>query len=447
MAGPLKRYEAFNHYGTDASTPKRRRMFEPTPESKLQKQMQALFLQNQMILQNQNTAFVQSEQILSHLSSMEARHEADEFEAATPKVIDERLINIFSELPLPIGECNLIVDQEEWKVKLKKMSDKISRQVTRESSKDDVKKATFGLRDLSVVEEFQCNGIVSDGNAFVTHEGSKHKNEDVFVQFNKDILTTEGNRNATCVAVFDGHGGDLVSTYCRDHLEESLKICLEQFNASGQDFEIVNAMKMAFVRLDASIRKEHNQRDSTNCPGCTALMVLIIGKRLYVGNSGDCRALLIPDDPKAFKLLSFDYNAAYEDAVNSVKKRGGQIIFNKNVHRVNGSLMITRAIGDEYLRSNASGIKPITPRPGVMITELSEYEKQSNIQLLVCSDGLTAAGYSLNIAQAACEARKQGKSSLETAELLLRAARKNRVTDDITVGLWDLKTMVFSQQT
>jgi len=55
----------------------------------------------------------------------------------------------------------------------------------------------------------------------------------------------------------------------------------------------------AFVKTDSAFRKElDSYRKSNRCmqkdwhPGCTAIAALIVGNKLFVANSGDCRAII-----------------------------------------------------------------------------------------------------------------------------------------------------------
>ena len=74
--------------------------------------------------------------------------------------------------------------------------------------------------------------------------------------------------------------------------------------------------------------------------GCTACIVLIVKRKIYVANVGDSRCVICEDEsPKA---LSEDHKPSLEREYARVEKAGGSIVHG----RVNMKLSLTRAIGD-----------------------------------------------------------------------------------------------------
>jgi serine/threonine protein phosphatase PrpC len=343
------------------------------------------------------------------------------------------ITKLFENHSLPKKETALFLNNESFQEKLKKEKQRIQNQVIRENLKLDLKEpqeTANSCESLTLLDNVQTyNGC------FISQCGTRHpQNEDTVQSFKVSI----GQKLASCFSIFDGHGGSFASDFCRDNIEDSLRKCLDLLSEKTEDFEIANAMKMAFVLLDSALESYRKSLKGPIKPGCVAILALIFEKKLFVANCGDCRAILILDNLEETEQLSFDFKASEEYAHKSVIKRGGFIQHSKeDCPRVNAQLAVTRAIGDEYLRQ-LNGSKPITPRPKIMIKDLANLEKQKNIQLLICSDGLTDMFTTHSLAKAVLSLREKYSDPLLIAQKLLKEAREKKATDDITIGLIDL---------
>lgn len=74
--------------------------------------------------------------------------------------------------------------------------------------------------------------------------------------------------------------------------------------------------------------------------GTTAVIVLLIGNKLYCANIGDARGILCRNGKPID--LSVDHKAKRPDELNRIKSQGGYIVYG----RVLGRLAISRAFGD-----------------------------------------------------------------------------------------------------
>ena len=79
----------------------------------------------------------------------------------------------------------------------------------------------------------------------------------------------------------------------------------------------------------------------------TATGVLITPKHYFVFNVGDSRSLLVRDRKVFF--ASNDHKPVNEEEKKRIEKAGGKVI----IQRINGSLAVSRALGDfEYKQRN-----------------------------------------------------------------------------------------------
>jgi protein phosphatase 1G len=116
--------------------------------------------------------------------------------------------------------------------------------------------------------------------------------------------------------------------------------------------------------------------------GCTSVVALVIGNRLFVANAGDSRAVLC----RAGKAvgLSEDHKPLQERELQRIQRAGG---FVTEQGRVNGNLNLSRSIGDLKYKGNHS-LPPkdqmITAEPDVTVTTLTD---EDEFIILAC-DGI-----------------------------------------------------------
>ena len=94
----------------------------------------------------------------------------------------------------------------------------------------------------------------------------------------------------------------------------------------------------AFQKADNKFRELFG--DLAKQSGSTAVVCLIMGKKLICANLGDARAVMCRDGQ--FVELSQDFKASRKDEQERIKSQGGYIVFG----RVLGRLAVTRAFGD-----------------------------------------------------------------------------------------------------
>lgn len=107
--------------------------------------------------------------------------------------------------------------------------------------------------------------------------------------------------------------------------------------------------------------------------GCTAVVCLLHGAKLYVANAGDSRAVL--SSGGVAKALSLDHKPTQEKELKRIRDAGG---FVNEVGRVNGNLNLSRSIGDLKYKVDPK-ISPaaqiITSEPDVKVFDLSDEDE------------------------------------------------------------------------
>ncbi|KAI9084534.1 hypothetical protein K1719_033522 [Acacia pycnantha] len=186
-------------------------------------------------------------------------------------------------------------------------------------------------------------------------------------------------------AVYDGHGGNAVAKFCAKHLHQQL-LKHEAYLAG----DLGTSLQSSFLRMDEMMRGQRGWRElavlgekskkfsgmrnwfirtskkgavngevddwayeeGPHCgfrgpkAGCTACVAVIRGNHLLVANAGDSRCVLSRKG-QAHDLTK-DHKPDLEVEKYRIQEAGGFIQFG----RVNGSLNLTRAIGDIEFKEN-----------------------------------------------------------------------------------------------
>ncbi|XP_074280452.1 putative protein phosphatase 2C 60 [Silene latifolia] len=220
--------------------------------------------------------------------------------------------------------------------------------------------------------------------------------------------------------VYDGHGGKVVSKFCAKFLHQQV-IKSEAYSAG----DLATALEKAFFRMDEMMRGQRGWRElailgdkinkfsgmiegliwsprsaegsehddnwafedgphsdfaGPTC-GSTACVSLIRGNQLLVANAGDSRCV-ISRKGQAYNL-SRDHKPELEAERDRILKAGGFI----HAGRVNGSLNLTRAIGDMEFKQNKFlpvENQIVTANPDINTIELCE---DDDFLVLAC-DGI-----------------------------------------------------------
>ncbi|OHT00738.1 putative protein phosphatase 2C 11 [Tritrichomonas foetus] len=206
-------------------------------------------------------------------------------------------------------------------------------------------------------------------------------------------------------AIFDGHGGPEVSSYCAANLHQ----LISDYYENGNSF--VAATKKAIQDVNSYVVDKWPQA------GSTAAIAIIDDDVLYTANVGDSRIILVHKG-KA-KRLSVDHKAVSPDEMECILRRGGTIQSN----RVNGILMLSRAIGDGTVA------RYISSEPFMTQTILKD-----NARLILACDGV----WDVMDDQSAADIFLQIKNPEEAAKAIKSEAIKRGTMDNVSVICVDL---------
>ncbi|KAF5738791.1 protein phosphatase 2C 13 [Tripterygium wilfordii] len=224
-------------------------------------------------------------------------------------------------------------------------------------------------------------------------------------------------------AVFDGHGGPEAAAYVK---RNAMKFFFEDADlpkTSDIDAVLLEALvdshRKAFLLADLALADERSV--SSSC-GTTALTALVLGRHLLVANAGDCRAVLCRNG-KAIDM-SQDHRPSYLPERKRVEDSGGYI----DDEYVNGSLAVTRALGDWDLKMPLGSASPLISEPDVrqiMITEDDQF-------LIIGCDGIWDVMSSQHAVSLVCCALKRHNDPERCARELVMEAIERHSPDNLT---------------
>lgn len=177
-------------------------------------------------------------------------------------------------------------------------------------------------------------------------------------------------------AVFDGHAGARVSAHCAEHLLDAI-MTTEEFQE-----DVMKGIHNGFLQLDSKMRSLPEMTSGEDKSGSTAVCALISSRLIYIANCGDSRAVLCRAGNPVFSTQ--DHKPALHSETERIVKAGGSVI----LQRVNGSLAVSRALGD-YEYKNAEGKGPceqvVSPEPEIFVRDRDDHLDEF---LVLACDGI-----------------------------------------------------------
>jgi len=220
----------------------------------------------------------------------------------------------------------------------------------------------------------QCNCVLE----YSFREDQNIDSETLMEDKSKSIENFNNDKNQMIFEIFDGHGGDEMSTYLQANLAKIYKqnLLLNKGN-------IILSLKNAFHDADDEMRGQLNMEGL----GSTGTLVHIVRRlgpvlEVYSANVGDSRVSLI--SPEHIIRLSYDHRTTDEKEKKRILESGMEIIDD----RICGTLMLTRIFGNyEYKKENENeNNKGLICEPFISKIEIDlSIENQF---LILASDGI-----------------------------------------------------------
>ncbi|KAG7283195.1 hypothetical protein CRUP_000557 [Coryphaenoides rupestris] len=216
-------------------------------------------------------------------------------------------------------------------------------------------------------------------------------------------LPAPGMADWSFFAVYDGHAGSRVAHYCSKHLldhilgassgsggapagEKPASNNSSGGTATAPAHPTVEAVKTGiragFLRIDEQMRSFSDLRNGVDRSGSTAVGVLLSPEHLFFINCGDSRAVLCRNAQVCFSTL--DHKPCNPREKERIQNAGGSVM----IQRVNGSLAVSRALGDfDYKCVDGKGQTEQLVSPEPEVFEMARAPEQDQFVVLAC-DGI-----------------------------------------------------------
>ncbi len=226
--------------------------------------------------------------------------------------------------------------------------------------------------NIKYIVPFLCAVIFATAHQRINFGFSTHQNKR---PYQEDRFTHVHIHEGDFFGIYDGHGGDNVSSFLQNNLHNYLV---------GPFFTMKQACKHAFAKAETYALQHYTD-------GSTALMTFIDHNNiLHCAWTGDTRAVLEKNGCVAFETT--DHKPDNEKELARIKKHGGYVtksstavsyeaLAKYEVYRV-GGLAISRSIGDVNIKNACKD----------QVIAVPEYAKitlnKSNHFMIMASDGL-----------------------------------------------------------
>jgi serine/threonine protein phosphatase PrpC len=201
--------------------------------------------------------------------------------------------------------------------------------------------------------------------------------------------------------IFDGHTGNVASKYAASTLFDRLVLHLPELGRGNTHFpdgsdwktQVEQNVSRAYKEIHESFLDALAFAPTMDQSGTTATALIVSKHAIVLSSLGDSRAVLSSTD-KGGKLsaiqLTIDHVASDPTERDLVLNRGGRVSSSLNgLARVNGTLAITRSIGDAALASMLSRKPHVTSMKRDEIQELcGSMHAAIPCFVILASDGL-----------------------------------------------------------
>ncbi|KAL3521235.1 hypothetical protein ACH5RR_019384 [Cinchona calisaya] len=224
-----------------------------------------------------------------------------------------------------------------------------------------------GNKNVGLVAERIMNEVEAEGEGYAVYCKRGKRHGGAMEDRHSAAVGLRGDSKQAIFGVFDGHGGAKVAEFAAKNLNVNVMNEVER-RRSVEGIE--GAIEEGYLTTDAQCLKEGISG------GTCCVTALIQQGNLVVSNAGDCRAVMSRDG--VAEALTVDHRPSRPDERERIEGLGGYVDCCRGVWRIQGSLAVSRGLGDRHL-------KPwVTAKPNTKILKI----RPECEFLILASDGL-----------------------------------------------------------
>ncbi|PHT48583.1 hypothetical protein CQW23_12791 [Capsicum baccatum] len=187
-------------------------------------------------------------------------------------------------------------------------------------------------------EESRVNEVEYDGEGYSVYCKRGKKRGDIEDRYSAIVDDAKNGSKQAFFGVFDGHGGAKAAEFAAKNLGRN--IINEVALRSEEGLE--EAVKEGYLTTDEEFLKLNANG------GSCCVTALVQNGELIVSNAGDCRAVMSRGG--VAEALTVDHRPSRQDEMERIQRLGGYVDSCRGVWRIQGSLAVSRGIGDSRLK-------------------------------------------------------------------------------------------------
>lgn len=276
---------------------------------------------------------------------------------------------------------------------------------------------------VAAVESDPRNEVLEEGDDFAAYcQRGRGRRRVEMEDRHVAKVALGGDPEVSLFAVFDGHGGKNAAEFAAENMPKFMAEEMKKVHG-GDTSEIERAVQNGYLKTD----EEFLKREESG--GACCVTALLHKGGLTVSNTGDCRAVL--SRAGKAEALTSDHRASRDDEKERIENLGGFVVNYRGTWRVQGSLAVSRGIGDAHLKQWVVA-DPDTRT--LLVDPQCEF-------LLLASDGLwdkVDNQEAIDIARPHCISSDKA-SRVDACRRLVETAVSRGSTDDISVLIIQLQ--------
>lgn len=232
-------------------------------------------------------------------------------------------------------------------------------------------------RSVPIIEKQGIHDFQTTGGTFAlsSMEGWRKTMEDTFIFFSEN--------DYCAIAIFDGHGTDKCSIFCKNNFEIIFKKYLNDITPENISIALINTFKKMDIEYEKFVNTvQDSDKRRFKESGSTGLVAIITNSHYIIANLGDSRGIIIDKLNYAPQYATIDHKPNLDLEKSRIYKAGHFVSEN----RVDNILATSRAFGDFQFKNNAElnqENQAVTCVPDVTILE----KKIGTLLVLAC-DGI-----------------------------------------------------------
>ncbi|KAK9755774.1 hypothetical protein RND81_01G049500 [Saponaria officinalis] len=234
-----------------------------------------------------------------------------------------------------------------------------------------------------------------------------------------------GDSKKAIFGVFDGHGGPKAAEYAAENLNKNI---IAEIENKANEVDIEEAVKLGYMKTDSDFLEGELKG------GSCCVTAFIAKGDLVVSNAGDCRAVMSRGG--VAEALTTDHRPSRPDEKDRIEAKGGYIDCYNGVWRIQGSLAVSRGIGDRQLK------QWVVAEPESRVIKIS----QNDEFLILASDGLwdkVTNQEAVDTVRPLCiDSNKPQRPSLAACKKLVDVAVSRGSLDDVSVMIVPLEQYI-----